>query len=110
MKDILKTPYNREELINFIIDNSGEEFETLADVWEVAKETDSQLAGRVEEIISYLIEEGEIDTDELKTDFNEYLYSKGYDCEVVWSYTDEHFENLLSFEENERNFVKWLDN
>ena len=53
MKDILKTPYNREELINFIIDNSGEEFETLADVWEVAKETDSQLAGRVEEIINY---------------------------------------------------------
>ena len=109
MKDILKTPYNREELINFLIDNSGEEFETLADVWEVAKETDSQLAGRVEEIISYQ-EIEEIDTDELKTDFNEYLYSKGYDCEVVWSYTDEHYQNLLSFEENEINFVKWLDN
>ena len=108
MKDILKTPYNREELIDFIIYHSAEEFETLADVWEVAKETDSQLAGRVRDIIEYQIEEGEIDTDELKTDFNEYLYSKGYDCETVWSYTDEHFENLLSFEENERNFVKWL--
>ena len=108
MKDILKTPYNRKELIDFIIEHSGEEFETLTDVWEVAKETDSELAGRVERIIEYQIEEGEIDTDELKTDFNEYLYSKGYDYETVWSYTDEHFENLLSFEENEKNFVKWL--
>lgn len=110
MKDILKTPYNRIALINFIAENSEEEFDK-ADLWDLAGETDSKLAGRVEEIISYQeTEEGEIDTDELKTDFNEYLYSKGYDCEVVWSYTDEHFENLLSFEENERNFVKWLDN
>ena len=109
MKDILKTPYNRIELLNFIADNSNTEFD-IEDVWDLAGETDSQLAGRVRDIIEYQIDNGEIDTDELKTDFNEYLYSKGYECEVVWSYTDEHFENLLSFEENERNFVKWLDN
>ena len=63
MKDILKTPYNRKELIDFIIDNSEEEFETLADVWEVAKETDSELAGRVQSIIDY----------EKVTDFEEWL-------------------------------------
>lgn len=56
------------------------------------------------------IEEGEIDTDELKTDFNEYLYSKGYDFETVINYTDEHFENLLSFEENKRKFIIWYNN
>ena len=40
MKDILKTPYNRKELIDYIIENSSEEYETVFDVWEVAKETD----------------------------------------------------------------------
>ena len=63
MKDILKTPYNRKELIDFIIEHSGEEFETLTDVWEVAKETDSELAGRVQSIIDY----------EKVTDFEEWL-------------------------------------
>ena len=105
MKDILKTPYNREELINFIIDNSGEEFETLADVWEVAKETDSQLAGRVENIISYQ------ETEESKYFIwvEDLMSQQKYELLDLLDYKD-HYQNLLSFEENERNFVKWLDN
>jgi len=48
------------------------------------------------------------DADELKTSFNEYLYSKGYGFENVVSFTDEHFENLLSLEQNEINFKKFI--
>ena len=51
---------------------------------------------------------GNIDTDDLKTDFNEYLYKKGYSFEEVTQYTDEHFENLLTFKQNERKFIKSL--
>jgi hypothetical protein len=57
MKDILKTPYDRKELIDFIIYHSSDEYETLADVWIVAKETDSELASRVQNIINYLEDE-----------------------------------------------------
>jgi hypothetical protein len=56
------------------------------------------------------IDSGEIDTDELKSDFNETLYAKGYDFQTVTSFTDEHFENLLTFAENEQNFIKWINN
>ena len=52
MKDILKTPYNRIALLNFIAENSDEEFDK-ADLWDLAGETDSQLAGRVQSIIDY---------------------------------------------------------
>jgi hypothetical protein len=105
MKDILKTPYNREELIDFIIDNSGEEFETLADVWEVAKETDSELAGRVERIISYQ------ETEESKYFIwvENLMNQQKYELLDLLDYKD-HYQNLLSSEENERNFIKWLDN
>lgn len=110
MKDILKTPYNREELINFIIDNSGEEFETLADVWEVAKETDSQLAGRVRDIIEYQIEEGEIDTDELFREWSIKVWEDTkYETEQILKFKD-YYQNLLSYEENLKNFEEWLDN
>ena len=51
----------------------------------------------------------EIDTDELKSDFNEILYSKGYSFEEVTSFTDEHFENLLTFSKNEENFMQWYN-
>lgn len=105
MKDILKTPYNREELIDFIIDNSSEEFETLADVWEVAKETDSELAGRVRNIIDYQNEE------ELERKYflwvEDLMNQQKYELLDLLDYKD-HYQNLLSFEENERNFVKWL--
>lgn len=50
------------------------------------------------------------DADELKTDFNEYLYSKGYDFEAVTEFSDEHFQNLISFEKNEINFKKFISN
>lgn len=53
------------------------------------------------------IDSGEIDTDDLKADFNEKLYALGYDTEMVWAYTDEHYENLLSDEENLIKFAKW---
>jgi SOS response regulatory protein OraA/RecX len=49
-----------------------------------------------------------IDTEELKTKFKEYLYNKGYYYEEVKQYTDEHFENLLTFKQNERKFIKSL--
>ena len=53
LKEALKTPYDREELIDIIIDYSGDEYENFVDVWAVAKETDSQLASRVQSIIEY---------------------------------------------------------
>jgi len=49
-----------------------------------------------------------IDTENLKSNFNEYLYSKGYSFETVTNYTDEHFENLLTFKQNEINFIKQI--
>lgn len=64
---------------------------------------------KTQEIINK-IDSGEIDTDELKSDFNETLYAKGYDFETVTYYTDEHFENLLTFAENENKFIYWLNN
>ena len=54
------------------------------------------------------IDNGNIDTDDLKTDFNEYLYNKGYTFEQVTNYTDEHFENLLTFKQNEKKFINSL--
>ena len=56
------------------------------------------------------IDNGSIDTDDLKTDFNEYLYNKGYTFEQVTNYTDEHFENLLTFKQNEKKFINSLVN
>ena len=46
-------------------------------------------------------------TEDIKTSFNEYLFAKGFSFEDVVSYTDEHFENLLTFKENEINFLKF---
>ena len=55
------------------------------------------------------IDNGSIDTDDLKTDFNETLYKKGFSFEDVTEYTDEHFENLLTFKKNETKFLKWYN-
>jgi len=103
MKDILKTPYNREELINFIIDNSSEEFETLYDVWQVAKETESQLAGRVQNIIDYQQRE--------ENDFYKWVVKvddlEKYELLNILDF-EEHYQNLLSYEENLKNFENYL--
>ena len=55
------------------------------------------------------IDNGSIDTDDLKTDFNEYLYKKGYDFEDVINFSDEHFQNLLTFKENEKIFKEFTN-
>jgi len=57
VKEALKTPYDRKELIDIIIDYSGDEYENLADSWLVAKESDSQLASRVQNILDYYLED-----------------------------------------------------
>ncbi len=48
---------NREQLINRILEKSGDEFETSADYIELAKETESQLQSRVIHINNYEIEQ-----------------------------------------------------
>lgn len=52
LKEALKTPYNRVELLNLINEHSKEEF-NIEEVWDLASETDSQLASRVQSIIDY---------------------------------------------------------
>ena len=99
MENILKTPYNREELINFIINNSSEEYETLNDVWEVAKETESQLASRVQNIIDYQKNE----ENSFYTWVTKVNTLKKYEILDILDFK-EHYQNLLSYEENLKNF------
>ncbi len=54
-KEAMKTPYNRKELLDLIYVYSGEEFENIDDVWKLAEESDSQLAGRVQDIYNYYL-------------------------------------------------------
>lgn len=56
-KEAMKTPYNRKELLDLIYVYSGEEFEDINDVWKLAEESDSQLAGRVHDIYNYYLED-----------------------------------------------------
>lgn len=56
-KEAMKTPYNRKELLDLIYVYSGEEFENIDDVWKLAEESDSQLAGRVQDIYNYYLED-----------------------------------------------------
>lgn len=56
------------------------------------------------------IDSGEIDTDEEKSTFASYISEKhNIDFFEVTSFTDEHYENLLSTKENEDNFLKWYN-
>ena len=55
-KEAMKTPYNRRELLDLIYVYSGEEFEDINDVWAVAKESDSQLTSRVQNILDYYLD------------------------------------------------------
>jgi len=56
LKQALKTPYNRVELIELINEHSKEEF-NIDEVWELAVETNSQLASRVQSILDYYLVE-----------------------------------------------------
>lgn len=50
-------------------------------------------------------------TNTLKEVFVEYLDKSIKDVELteIWNFTDEHFQNLLSFEDNKENFLKFIE-
>ncbi len=73
--------------------------------WDYANENDALQAA--EKLVDVLNDS--FDPDELKSDFNEYLYKKGFSFEEATSFSDEHFENLLSFEENEKKFLEFIN-
>ena len=43
----LKTPYNRYQMILLIRKHGDDEFETANDVWDLAMQTDSEVAGNL---------------------------------------------------------------
>ena len=55
-KEAMKTPHNRKKLLDLIYVYSGEEFENIDDFWELAEESDSQLASRVHDIYNYYLD------------------------------------------------------
>ncbi len=98
-KEAMKTPYNRIELINLIYVYSGDEFKNIEDVWDLAKETDSQLAGRVQDIYAYC------------NSFDNWVITiratTKHKMQRINDFKD-HYQNLLSYEENLKNFEKYL--
>ena len=57
-----------------------------------------------------LIQSGKLDTEDLKSTFMSYISDKhNINWDIVAEYTDEHFENLLSIEESEKNFIDWYN-
>lgn len=56
IKEVLKTPRNRADMIDLIIEYSGEEFETSQDYIELAKESEGDLEGRLYNIMQYYSE------------------------------------------------------
>lgn len=53
-------------------------------------------------------EENDFDANQLKIDFNDFLLKKGFSFEEITSFSDEHFENLLSFEQNKKKFLEFI--
>lgn len=51
----LKTPYNRYQMILIIRKHGGDEFETANDVWDLAMQTDSEVAGNLQNMKEYYI-------------------------------------------------------
>ena len=49
----------RERLVDIVIEYAGDEFETVSDALELAKETEDELLGRVENILEYYKQEAE---------------------------------------------------
>ena len=94
LKEALKTPYNRIELINLINEHSKEEF-NIDEVWELAVETESQLASRVQSIIDYYKSEEEEDEteEETKKDLFEFYEDQPEELKELLSHY-ESFEEL----------------
>lgn len=49
----------RERLVDIIIEYAGDEFETINDALEIAKETEDELLNRLESILEYYKVEAE---------------------------------------------------
>ena len=64
------------------------------------------------ELIEEAIENGDIDTDDIKEDFMSYAYDKigdKYESEEISEYTDEQYENGLTHKENYDNLIEFLE-
>jgi hypothetical protein len=67
------------------------------------------------EMINIAIENGDIDTTEIKEDFLDYVYDRidkqyknRFKTEDIWEYTDELYENGLTHKENYKNLIKYI--
>jgi polyhydroxyalkanoate synthesis regulator phasin len=68
------------------------------------------------ELIDEAIENGDIDTDEIKEDCMDYIYERlnkefgdKYTTEQIWEYTDENLSNGLTHKENYDNLIEFLE-
>jgi len=69
------------------------------------------------ELIDKAIENGDIDTTDIKEDFMGYVYDRidkeykdEFKTEDIWEYTDEQYENLLTHKENYKKLISFLKN
>jgi hypothetical protein len=69
------------------------------------------------ELIDEAIENGDIDTTDIKEDFMGYVYDRidkeykdEFETEDIWEYTDEQYENLLTHKENYKKLISFLKN
>lgn len=75
--------------------------ETILKLYEKNKLSDEDI-----KIIVSAIDNKEIETDDIKLDFMDFMYDQLHACkkkyadEEIWSYTDEQYQNLLSHWEN----------
>ena len=67
------------------------------------------------ELIDEAIENGDIDTTDIKEDFMGYVYDRidkeykdEFETEDIWEYTDDQYENLLTHKENYQKLVEYL--
>lgn len=51
----LKTPYNRYQMILIIKRHGGDEFETAEDVWDLAMQTDTEIASNLQNMKEYYL-------------------------------------------------------
>ena len=69
------------------------------------------------ELIDEAIENGDIDTTDIKEDFMGYVYDRidkeykdEFETEDIWEYTDEQYENGLTHKENYKKLISFLKN